>query len=259
VPTRSSGWLPSPGRKSRGGPARKLLAEWLASDDAVLRRESLRSVRRLIGDDPELQRTVARLAKSLKPPAAASEAEHELADQLVLAVADQKITLPESVRALQTKPPTTKAEWLTQLNRGRSADPDSGRRLFYHSNGPGCYKCHTVNGRGGRIGPDLSRIVDSMNRIQLIQSILEPSSEIAPQYVTWTFELANGKVHTGMIVHENEGKTVVGDAEGKLTELKTIDIVARVAQQKSLMPDKLPEQITLQEFRDLIAFLESLK
>jgi hypothetical protein len=62
-----------------------------------------------------------------------------------------------------------------------------------------------------------------------------------------------------MIVHENEGKTIVGDAEGKLTELKTIDIVTRVAQQKSVMPDKLPEQMTVQEFRDLLAFLESLK
>ncbi len=62
-----------------------------------------------------------------------------------------------------------------------------------------------------------------------------------------------------MIVHENEGKTIIGDAEAKLTELKTIDIVSRVAQPKSVMPDKLPEKMTLQEFRDLLAFLESLK
>jgi hypothetical protein len=62
-----------------------------------------------------------------------------------------------------------------------------------------------------------------------------------------------------MIVHENEGTTIIGDADGKLTELKTIDIVSRVAQQKSVMPDKLPEQMTTREFRDLIAFLESLK
>src|SRR5207248_690740 len=102
---------------------------------------------------------------------------------------------------------------------------EAGRRLFFHPNGPGCSKCHTVNGRGGRVGPDLSRIVESMNRIQLIQSILEPSAEIAPQFVSWAFETVDGKLHTGMLVHENEGKTVIGDAEGKTTELKTIDIV----------------------------------
>jgi putative heme-binding domain-containing protein len=109
------------------------------------------------------------------------------------------------------------------------------------------------------VGPDLSTIGRSHSREKLIASIFEPGKEIAPQYVTWTFETSDGTVHTGMIVHENEGKTIIGDAEGKTTELKTIDIVTRVAQEKSIMPDKLPEQMTANEFRDLIAFLESLK
>ena len=83
--------------------------------------------------------------------------------------------------------------------------------------------------------------------MQLIQSILEPSREIAPQYVAWSFEMKDGKVVTGMIVHENEGKTIVGDAEGKLIELKTIDIEARTPQKISVMPEKLAERMTLQE------------
>jgi putative membrane-bound dehydrogenase-like protein len=243
-----------------GGTARKLLARLLSSGDVVLRRESLRSCRRIGAADPELRLAVLKLADHLQAPSdGPADATFELADQIALTLAGGKEPLPEVLKTLRSKIPANKAEWLAQLNRGRDVDPAAGRRLFYHANGPGCYKCHTVNGRGGRVGPDLSRIVDSMNRIQLIQSILEPSSEIAPQYVTWTLELSDGKVHTGMIVHENEGKTIVGDAEGKLTELKTIDIVARTAQQKSVMPDKLPEQMTLQEFRDLIAFLESLR
>ena len=98
-----------------------------------------------------------------------------------------------------------------------------------------------------------------MNRQQLVLSILEPGREIAPQYVAWAFETTDGKVLTGMIVHENEGKTIVGDADGKTTELKTIDIVQRVPQAKSVMPEKLTDLMTLQEFRDLVAFLESLK
>jgi putative heme-binding domain-containing protein len=138
-------------------------------------------------------------------------------------------------------------------------NPAAGRRAFFHTKSAGCYKCHTVNGRGGRVGPDLSTIGRSHSREKLIDSIVEPGKEIAPQYMTWAFETAEGKVLSGMIVHENEGKTIIGDADGKLTELKTIDIVSRVAQQKSVMPDKLPEQMTTQEFRDLLAFLESLK
>ena len=60
-----------------------------------------------------------------------------------------------------------------------------------------------------------------------------------------------------MIVHENEGQTIVGDAEGKLTEFKTIDIESRTPQKISVMPDKLAERMTLQELRDVIAFLET--
>jgi len=243
-----------------GGAARKLLAQMLGSGDDVLRLESLRSARNLFAADPALQGAIKTLTAGLKSSSGEpSDADHELADQIVLAVAGQKVPLSDEVLAMRSKHPTNKAEWLAQLNRGRTADPEAGRRLFYHANGPGCSKCHTVNGRGGRVGPDLSRIVESMNRIQLIQSILEPGSEIAPQYVAWAFETIDGKLHTGMIVHENEGKTIIGDAEGKTTELKTIDIVLRVPQAKSIMPEKLPDLMTLQEFRDLIAFLESLK
>jgi putative heme-binding domain-containing protein len=207
-----------------------------------------------------LRTALLSVAGSLKPASGGvSDAEHELADQIVLAAGDQQIPLPEAVGSLKSRRPDSKADWMAQLNRGRPTDAEAGRRLFYHANGPGCARCHTVNGRGGRVGPDLSRIVESMNRIQMIQSILEPSSEIAPQFVAWAFETASGKIHTGMLVHENEGKTVIGDAEGKTIELKTIDIVQRVPQTKSVMPDKLPDLMTLQEFRDLVAFLESLK
>jgi putative heme-binding domain-containing protein len=244
-----------------GGAVRKLLAKLLGSGDDILRLESLRSARGLFAADPALNEVLMSLCRDLVKPAAggASGADQELADQIVLAVRDSKISLPRGIVAMQSKRPANKTEWLAQLNRGRDADPEAGRRLFYHAHGPGCSKCHSVNGRGGRVGPDLSRIVESMNRIQLIQSILEPGSEIAPQYVAWAFETIDGKVLTGMIVHENEGKTIIGDAEGKLTELKTIDIVQRVPQAKSIMPEKLPDLMTLQEFRDLVAFLESLK
>jgi len=96
-----------------------------------------------------------------------------------------------------------------------------------------------------------------MNRIRLIQSILEPSREIAPQFISWTFELKDGKVVTGMVVHENEGKTIVGNAEGQLIEIRTIDIETRTPQKISVMPEKLADRMTLQEIRDVIAFLDS--
>ncbi len=69
----------------------------------------------------------------------------------------------------------------------------------------------------------------------------------------------SGKVHTGMIVEEKKGTLLLGDADGRIIELKTIDIVERVPQKNSLMPDRLVDRMTIRELHDLLAFLESLK
>jgi putative membrane-bound dehydrogenase-like protein len=241
-----------------GGPMRKQLAGLLTSSPQTnlqLQREALRATRGLLADD-ELRAAIDSLAGSLKSVTDDVVAT-ELADQIALSYADSKLAPPASIRPLLSPRPKTSGEWLAQLNRGRDVDAAAGRRTFYHPQGAGCFKCHRIDGRGGRVGPDLSRAVGTMNRIQLIQSILEPSREIAPQFVSWTFETRDGKVVTGMIVHENEGKTVVGNSEGQTIELKTADIETRVPQRISVMPEKLADRMTLQELRDLIAFLDA--
>ncbi len=216
--------------------AGKLLIGFLNGTDSVLRSEALQSLRGFVKRDPAVREAIETIQKT------ADGGRGPMKEEFARALGQ-----PAGARP---KPAAGDLE---------AGDPTAGRRIFFHTNSAGCFKCHTVNGRGGKVGPDLSTIGRSHSREKLIDSIFEPGKEIAPQYVTWAFETTDGKVLTGMIVHENEGKTIVGDAEGKLTELKTSDIVSRAAQQKSVMPDKLPEQLTTQEFRDLIAFLESLK
>lgn len=245
--------------EAASGPARKLMIELLGSPStakAALQREALRATRGLLAGDDALSEAVVKLANTLTgyPDEAVAV---ELADQIALSCADSKVPVPESIRKLVSARPKSSSEWLAQLNRGRDVDPAAGRRTFYHPLGAGCFKCHRIDGRGGRVGPDLSRAVGNMNRIQLIQSILEPSREIAPQFVTWAFATHDGKVVTGMIVHENEGKTVVGNSDGQTVELKTADIAERIPQRISVMPDKLTDRLTLQELRDVIAFLDA--
>lgn len=244
-----------------GGASRELLTTILnnpnlVGNHALLRMESLRAARPLIASDPKIRDGVQKIVgQVIQLPDFGVEA--DLPDQIALAYAEAKLDVPQVLKLHTSAKPKDRQEWMAQLNRGRDANPAAGRRVFFHPNGPGCFKCHIVDGRGGRVGPDLSRAVGNMNRIQLIQSILEPSREIAPQFVSWTFELKDGKVVTGMVVHENEGKTIVGNAEGQSIEIKTIDIETRTPQKISVMPEKLAERMTLQELRDLLAFLDS--
>jgi putative heme-binding domain-containing protein len=120
--------------------------------------------------------------------------------------------------------------------------------------------CHRVDGRGGKIGPDLSTIGRALNRPRLIESVLTPSKEIAPMFVTWQIVTRDGKVRTGVIVEETfDSKITVADAQGKLEVLLRQDVEDRAALPTSLMPDNLHEQMTPQEFLDVIAFLEGRK
>lgn len=141
-------------------------------------------------------------------------------------------------------------------------DAAAGERLFFHAKGPQCFVCHRVNGRGGFVGPDLSTIGNVLNRDRLVESILDPSREIAPMFVHWKLRTKSGDVVDGRILDEDPSPTgvlVLIDAQGKQTKVKNVDIEEKQASKISIMPEKLAEKLTRQDFRDLIEFLAGLK
>ena len=158
--------------------------------------------------------------------------------------------------------PGSKEEWTAAATQAKPDDLESvtrGLLVFSHPSGPGCIKCHRLEGRGGMIGPDLSRVGSTFSAEKLVESILEPSKEVSPQFTSWTMTTPAGVVHTGMLVFENEGKTILGNAEGNTIELKTADVETRTPQKTSVMPEKLVDRMSQQEWIDLIAFLRSRK
>ena len=139
-------------------------------------------------------------------------------------------------------------------------DAEAGRRVFEHPNSGGCFHCHTVNGRGGKIGPELSVIARSANRGKLAESILRPSKEIAPQFASWTFVTREGRTVVGTIVDEDrEGHSALGRPREPCWSLPPRRSRNAIRKIRSVMPERLVDAMTPGEFRDLIAFLASLK
>lgn len=141
----------------------------------------------------------------------------------------------------------------------RLPNATAGRRVFFSANSAGCAKCHTVEGRGGKLGPDLTTISRTMPLAKLVESILTPSQEMSPQFVPWSFELTSGQVVTGLILSEESEKLKIGLPDATIQELKLAEIASRTPQTVSFMPEKLYQQLTSQEFLDLVTFLETLK
>lgn len=241
---------------ARPGTAR-LLAGLVAGDDHLLAAEALRSLRPVLATDRESRQAVLLASRRLQNVDTPRPEQRAAAEGLVLALGGARQPIPPHVVRLAASRPKTEADW--QKATAKGGDVQSGRRLFFHATAAGCARCHTVNGRGRQVGPDLSMVARSRTRRQLLESILVPSREVAPQFVSWTLVTTDGRVLNGVIVYENRDKLTIEDAEGKQVSLANTDVELRTPQQKSLMPEKLIERMTLGEVRDLLAFLETLK
>jgi putative heme-binding domain-containing protein len=125
--------------------------------------------------------------------------------------------------------------------------------------GPRCANCHQAAGRGGRVGPDLSYIGRQQSRERIITSILQPSQEIAPDYQPWKLLTADGVARVGLRLPKpgDDGKEIYADADGKQFELKSEDIELREPSDKSIMPDGLEKTLSVEDLRDLVAFLSA--
>jgi putative membrane-bound dehydrogenase-like protein len=148
------------------------------------------------------------------------------------------------------------AAWLKWLDG--PADPDAGRRVFEHPKLAGCFRCHTVEGRGANVGPDLSRIGRTERR-WIVESILQPSAVVAPHYQAWKVETADGLVRTGLQVGTKHDESEYVDEKGARFKVLSGDVVALTPARTSVMPDGLLDGLTDQEVRDLIAYLMARK
>jgi putative heme-binding domain-containing protein len=150
--------------------------------------------------------------------------------------------------------PDDLSAWLKRLEG--PADAAAGRRVFFHPKLAGCFRCHRIDGRGQEVGPDLSTIGRTERRA-IVESILQPSNNVAPSYQSWTLETSDGKTYTGMLVKTELDEYTYLDAKGKFFKLNTRRIVETRPSPVSIMPSSLPDLLTDQEMRDLLAYLGS--
>ena len=138
-------------------------------------------------------------------------------------------------------------------------DAARGARLFLETEGVACKNCHRVQQAGKQVGPELTAIGKKYDRGQLLESILEPSKRIEPEYVMYLVETRDGRLLTGLLAHKDDNEVVLQDAAGQLTRIPAAQIEQLVPQRQSLMPDLLVRDLTAQQLADLLAYLSSLK
>jgi putative heme-binding domain-containing protein len=138
-------------------------------------------------------------------------------------------------------------------------DLERGRRLFAETANISCRNCHRIGDVGKQFGPDLATIGKKLDKPKLLESILEPSKTIDPQFAAQLVETSDGQVLSGLLVRRDEKEVVLRHVDGKESTVAVGDIELIAPQQKSLMPELLLQDLTAQQVADLLEYLSTLK
>jgi putative heme-binding domain-containing protein len=140
-----------------------------------------------------------------------------------------------------------------------AGDANRGRLIFYKSAAAQCQQCHAVQGFGGSSGPELTHIGKKYERRALLETILDPSRAIAPEYAAYVLETKSGRVYAGFLVERGDDAVVLRDVKNETVRVAADDVEALLRQDKSLMPELILSEVTAQDAADLLAFLTALE
>ncbi len=143
----------------------------------------------------------------------------------------------------------------TEVNA--KGNPSRGRELYLNTKLLACATCHRMEGVGGAVGPDLTRLWDTMSVEKILEAIVEPSKEIKEGFQTYRLVTVEGQVYTGLKIREDAKEVVIREATGRDVRVAKDDIESLAPSRLSLMPDNVVAQLSYEQFLDLLAFLKS--
>ena len=132
-----------------------------------------------------------------------------------------------------------------------TGNAENGGRIFWAS----CGGCHTVNGRGGPLGPDLSRITQSQSRELLTRALREPNASIPDGYKPVTIVTREGQRVRGVRKSEDAFSIQMMDESGRLRGFLKSSVRDIVHETNSLMPAFGPDRLNDSDVTDVLAFL----
>jgi putative heme-binding domain-containing protein len=163
--------------------------------------------------------------------------------------------LPSVAQAARIPSPDAYRKYATT----HEGDVARGARLFADEQKLACAKCHSVDGRAGKAGPDLFAVGDKFGRRDLVDAVLMPSATISPGYGTVIVETKTGEEFQGILKQATDVGVQLMGADGKVVSIAAADIKQQRGSTVSLMPEGLQAGLSLQEFTDLTEYLATLQ
>ena len=142
-----------------------------------------------------------------------------------------------------------------------------GKELFYGD--ANCGLCHMVEGKGGRLGPELTGVGGSRTGEAIIDSVRnpsrrlawglsEPTKEFPQEYESVTVVTAEGKEIKGVTLNEDSFSVQIMDANEQIHLLRKDKLRSFQKSRESAMPKYSTDVLSDKELEDIVAYLVSV-
>lgn len=117
-----------------------------------------------------------------------------------------------------------------------------------------CSKCHKFEGIGNDVGPSLEGAGRDIE--YLLGNILDPNRVIGAPYFIRQVATVDGQLFQGILAEEDDRTLTLKIENGVLRKIPKADLDGEIKiLEKSMMPEGLANNMSIQDFRDLVRYL----
>lgn len=180
-----------------------------------------------------------------------------IADRIA-SLAEEK--LQQQLQSLLKNIPSADDESAARITERRtdflqhSGSATRGQALFVRN----CSVCHQVAGKGKKVGPNLDGI-GNRGLDRLLEDLLAPNRNVDVAFRSTTVVRTNGRLASGLSKGFDGARLILIDSKGEEISIPKAEIEEQVQSRRSPMPDNLAEVLKPEEFRDLVAWLLTLR
>jgi putative heme-binding domain-containing protein len=123
-----------------------------------------------------------------------------------------------------------------------------------------CLSCHSMQGEGGIVGPDLTQLGTRFSPKDILESTINPNAVISDQYAATIFYLKDGTSLMGKLTNEDKNTYFVSQnpfAPDVLKELPKSQVTSKKLSDISIMMPGMINRLNKEELKDLMAYLVS--
>src|SRR5690606_34175959 len=123
-----------------------------------------------------------------------------------------------------------------------------------------CSSCHSLQGSGASIGPDLTQLTSRFSAKDIAEAIVFPDKAISDQYEAIEITMNDGKTYWGRLINETKDTLIINENPlnpKQLSKVVKSNIDKREISKRSGMMPALLNRLNENEIKDLFSFLKS--